>query len=187
MYQRYINPLSTLDPGIAERDVAPAPFRKTSFSGLVEEVLSTAPSRPLRSVRLTKEKAVPSATPSERSFRSCKHGGVSLLSGLGGGSGNSLSLPYLPRCGGGVFQSQPDTLSASGAHTPPLGGADVMFAGGPSAETMEDDDELHRLLVELKAAQRHESEFESDRRSRKQHSREGNRCRTPTPTPHPTL
>ena len=38
MYQRYINPLSTLDPGIAERDVAPAPFRKTSFSGLVEEV-----------------------------------------------------------------------------------------------------------------------------------------------------
>ena len=69
MYQRYINPLSTLDPGIAERDVAPAPFRKTSFSGLVEEVLSTAPSRPLRSVRLTKEKAVPSATPSER----CAH------------------------------------------------------------------------------------------------------------------
>jgi hypothetical protein len=26
-----------------------------------------------------------------------------------------------------------------------------VFAGGPSAETMEDDDELHRLLVELKA------------------------------------
>ena len=35
---------------------------------------------------------------------------------------------------------------------------------------------LCHLQVELKAAQRHESEFESDRRSRKQHSREGNRC-----------
>ena len=41
---------------------------------------------------------------------------------------------------------------------------------------MEDDDELHRLLVELKMAQRHEGNSELDRRRRSFNEKDGNRC-----------
>ena len=49
-----------------------------------------------------------------------------------------------------AYYLRPTTYDLRPTTLPTTRGRHV-FAGGPSAETMEDDDELHRLLVDLKA------------------------------------